>query len=397
MINSELENLRGSPFDALRALLEPLEPAKGLTPMTLTIGEPQHKPPQLMLDALHANEHLYGKYPPAAGTAEQRQAIEGWLKRRFGLSESIVGADKNIAPVNGTREALFMIAQVITERAGHNEAKPAILLPTPYYHTYHAAAFMAGAEPVFMPATKETRFFPDLTGLDPELLDRTTAFYLCSPANPQGTAADWDYLENALRLAIKHDFILIMDECYTEIYDKEPPVGILEVCDKLGEGLNHVLSFHSLSKRSSAAGLRSGFCTGNQDIIQSFIDLRNYAGAVSPLPVCAAAAALWNDDTHVEENRMLYRQKFDAAERIIGDRFSFYRPDGGFFLWLDVGDGIEATKQLWTRGALRVLPGHFLSAYGPDGSNPGDAYIRVALVGELAPTEEALTRLVNSL
>jgi N-succinyldiaminopimelate aminotransferase len=397
MINSELKRLRGSPFNALRALLDPLEPAAGLEPLTLTIGEPQHKPPQIMIDALHASEHLYGKYPPADGTPEQREAIAGWLTRRYGLSDGIVDANSNIAPVNGTREALFMIAQVITERATHNEAKPAILLPTPYYHTYHAAAFMAGADPVFMPATAEHDFFPDLTSLDTELLDRTTAFYLCSPANPQGTAASADYLEKALQLAIKHDFILIMDECYAEIYDSTPPVGILEICDKLGEGLDHVLTFHSLSKRSSAAGLRSGFCTGNTEIIRTFIDLRNYAGAVSPLPVCAAAAALWNDDAHVEENRALYRQKFDIAERILDSRFGFYRPQGGFFLWLDVGDGVDATKQLWTKGALRVLPGKFLSAEGPDGVNPGDKYIRVALVGELDKTEEALTRLANSL
>lgn len=350
-----------------------------------------------MIDALRANEHLYNKYPPVNGTPELRDAITGWLTRRFHLPEGMIQAAENIAPVNGTKEALYMMAQVVTERANHNEPKPAILLPTPYYHVYHAAAVMAGADAVFLPAAKETDFFPNLDALDPDLLDRTTAFYLCSPANPQGASASHDYLKQALMLARRHDFLLIMDECYTEIYDRTPPVGVLEVCAELGGSLDHVLSFHSLSKRSSAAGLRSGFCVGEASLIKTFLNLRNFAGAASPLAVCAAAAALWNDDVHVEENRAMYRLKFDLAERILGTRFGFYRPDAGFFLWLDVGDGIEATKQLWTKAAVRVLPGHYLSASGPDGTNPGDAYIRVALVGDLAPTEEALTRLVNSL
>lgn len=397
MINSELSKLRGSPFDALRTLLGPWEPAAGLDPLTLTIGEPQHKPPQLMIDALRANEHLYGKYPPVGGTAELREAITGWLQRRFHLPDGMVMAEQHIAPVNGTKEALYMIAQVITERTSHNEAKPAILLPTPYYHVYHAAAIMAGAEAVFLPATKENSFFPDLGTLAPELLDRTSAFYLCNPSNPQGTSASKGYLKEVLRLARQHDFLLVMDECYTEIYDKEPPVGILELCAETGGSLDHVLSFHSLSKRSSAAGLRSGFCIGEESLIKTFINLRNFGGAASPLPVCAAATALWNDDAHVEENRVLYRQKFDLAERILGDKFGFYRPDAGFFLWLDVGDGVEAAVRLWTKGALRVLPGNYLSAADANGVNPGDSYIRVALVGELGPTEEALSRLVNSL
>lgn len=397
MLNSELSQLRGSPFDALRALLNPLSPAQNMEQQTLTIGEPQHKPPQLMIDALRANEHLYGKYPPAGGTPELRGAITSWLNRRFHLPGGMVEADSHIAPVNGTKEALYMIAEVITERAGHNQPKPAILLPTPYYHVYHAAAVMAGADAVFMPATKETGFFPDLKTLDAELLDRTSAFYLCSPANPQGTCASKEYLREALRLARQHDFILVMDECYAEIYDKVPPTGILEICAEEGSSLDHVLSFHSLSKRSSAAGLRSGFCVGQEEIIKIFLNLRNFAGAASPLPVCAAAAALWTDDAHVEENRVLYREKFEIAERLLADKFEFYRPEAGFFLWLNVGNGVEATKRLWTHAALRVLPGNFLSITDKNGINPGDEYIRVALVGSAASTEEALSRLVNSL
>jgi aspartate/methionine/tyrosine aminotransferase len=191
--------------------------------------------------------------------------------------------------------------------------------------------------------------------------------------------------------------MLIVDECYSEIYDKAPPTGILEICAKAGGALDHVLAFHSLSKRSSAAGLRSGFCVGETEIIKTFLNLRSFAGAVSPLPVCAAAVALWNDDVHVAENRALYREKFDMAEEIFGPNFGFYRPEGGFFLWLNVGDGVEAAVRLWTKAAIRVLPGKFLSVAGPDGANPGDPYIRVALVSPPEHSKEALTRLADSL
>lgn len=397
MINSDLSLLRDSPFAALRSLLDPLAPPAGVAPALLTIGEPQHTPPQIMIDALRANEHLYGKYPPIEGTAELRRAITGWLQRRFSLPADMVDPDRNIAPVNGTKEALYMIALVITERAAAEAAKPAILMPTPYYHVYHAATVMAGAEPVFLPAGPTTQFFPDLNALDPALLDRTAAFYLCNPSNPQGTVASAAYLRKALELARRHDFMLIVDECYSEIYDATPPVGILEICREKGGSLDHVIAFHSLSKRSSAAGLRSGFCVGEASLIKTFLHLRSFSGAASPLPVCAAATALWNDEAHVEENRALYRRKFDIAEEIFGNRFGFYRPQGGFFLWLDVGDGVEAAKRLWTRGAVRVLPGRYLSVAGPDGVNPGDPYIRVALVAKPEESKEALTRLANSL
>ncbi|MCF8466080.1 MAG: aminotransferase class I/II-fold pyridoxal phosphate-dependent enzyme [Sneathiella sp.] len=397
MINSDLLQLRGSPFEALRTLLDPLAPAPGMEPLILTVGEPQHRPPQLMIDALRASEHLYGKYPPVNGTDEMRNAIVAWLARRYGLPDGMVRADQNIAPVNGTKEALYMIAAVITARAGHNQPKPVILLPTPYYHVYHAAAVMAGAEAVFIPAGPATNFFPDLAAMDPDLLDQASAFYLCNPSNPQGTVASNDYLKKALMLARKHDFMLVVDECYSEIYDAQPPTGILEICKKEGGSLDHMLAFHSLSKRSSAAGLRSGFCVGETAVIKAFLNLRNFAGAASPLPVCAAATALWSDEAHVDENRDLYRKKFDIAEEILGYRFGFYRPQGGFFLWLDVGDGVEVAKTLWTRAAIRVLPGRYLSVTGPDGVNPGNAYIRVALVANQDDTKEALTRLANSL
>lgn len=396
-MNSDLARLRNSPFIALRQLLDPLEPAEGLTPLALTIGEPQNQPPAFMKEALIGNDHLYGKYPPASGTPELRTAICGWLTRHYELSEKLLDPDRHITPVNGTKEALFMLAQVVTNRTTKPAEKPVILIPNPYYHVYHASAVMAGAEPVFLNATKETNFFPDLNLLDEKLLARTSAFYLCSPSNPQGTVAGKDYLRRALELARQYDFTLIMDECYAEIYDREKPDGILQIVQELGGSLENLMAFHSLSKRSSAAGLRSGFIAGDETITKAMINLRNFAGAASPMPVCAASAALWNDDAHVEINRALYRQNIDIAERHLGNRFDFYRPPGGFFLWLNVGNGIEATRKLWTEAAIRVLPGEYLSGEGSNGINPGFEYIRVALVFDPDMMDEALSRIANCL
>ena len=395
-LNRSLNDLRNSPFVALRSLLDPLTPAPGLETLALTIGEPQNQPPQLMKDTLAANDHLYGKYPPVDGTPALREAIVGWLKRRYDLPLDMVQANTHIAPVNGTKEALYMLASVVTDR-GDADKKPAILMPNPYYHVYHAAAVMAGADPVFLNATKDTNFFPDLDGLDEALLERTSAFFLCSPSNPQGTVAGHEYLEKALKLARLYDFTLIMDECYTEIYDQDPPIGMMEVVRDLGGDLSNLVSFHSLSKRSSAAGLRSGFVVGDERIIRPFINLRNFAGAANPLPACAAAAALWEDDAHVVENRTLYQQNISIAEKHLSNRFDFYRPPGGFFLWLNVGDGVEAAKKLWTEGAVRVLPGEYLAGTTENGFNPGKEYIRIALVFDPQMMDEALTRIANIL
>lgn len=392
-MNPDLNGLRNSPFVALRTLLDPLSPPENIEPIALTIGEPQNQPPQFMKDALKESDHLYGKYPPNEGTAELQSAITDWLTRRYDLPSGFIDPKQHLAPVNGTKEALYMLAQVVTDKS----QSPAILIPNPYYHVYHAAAVMAGAEPVFLNATKEHNFFPDLESLDPELLDRCAAFYLCSPSNPQGTAAGEAYLRNALALARKHDFILIMDECYTEIYDKNAPTGILEICKETEDPLRNLVSFHSLSKRSSAAGLRSGFVVGDEKIIKPFLNLRNFAGAASPLPVNAAAAKLWADDEHVALNRDYYRKNIDIAERHLSNRFEFYRPAGGFFLWINVGDGVEATKKLWTEAGIRVLPGEYLSGTDKSGVNPGKEYIRVALVFEPDIMDEALSRIANCL
>ena len=255
----------------------------------------------------------------------------------------------------------------------------------------------AHAEPVFVPALPENRFMPDFAGLDEATLSRTSAAYLCTPANPQGTAASLDYLGTAIELARAHDFLLIVDECYAEIYFDQRPAGALEACARLGGSLANVVAFHSMSKRSSAPGLRSGFVAGDGEVLERYLMLRNYGAVAVSRPILAAAAALLREPSHVEEARAYYTANFDAAHRILCNRYGYYRPDGGFFLWLDVGDGMDAARRLWAQAAVKVVPGELMTREGPGSDAVGKPYIRVALVNDLAATTEALERITDTL
>ena len=396
MINPRLALLPDYPFERLRGLLDPLTPPADVAPIVMSLGEPQHAYPDLVAETLAANSHLYGKYPPVTGTPEFRAAVHDWLVRRYDLPGSMLDADRHIAPVAGTREALFMCAflAVPPEKA---DGEPLVLMPNPFYQCYAGAAVAAGATPVFLPASVETGFLPDLAALSAETLARTTLFYLCTPGNPQGAVADLDYLREALRLARDYDFVLVLDECYAEIYTDAAPPGGLQTCADMGGSLDHVLAFHSLSKRSNVPGLRSGFVAGDADLIKLLLRLKEYGGNPSPLPVYATAAALWREESHVAANRALYREKFDISDRILGNRFGYYRPAGGFFLWLDVGDGEAAARELWTKAAVKVLPGAYLSQAVDGQPNPGAGYIRVAMVHDAATTAEALARIADTL
>lgn len=395
--NPRLNGLTDYFFRRLAALLEPVAPPSGLEPIDLSIGQPMHPTPELLTETLAANGHLWRRYPPVLGTPDFRDASRNWLTRRYDLPDNLLSADQHLLPVAGTKEALFMLSQLVTpDRKGGGQ--PAVLMPNPFYNVYLGGALIAGAEPVLLPVSANTNHLPDLDRLDTSLLDRTVAFFLCSPANPQGSAADLDYLTRALTLARRHDFLLIMDECYSEIYTEQPPAGALQAAMALGEGLDNLLVCHSLSKRSNAAGLRSGFVAGDPALIKAFAHLRNYAAAVQPLPVLAAAAALWRDETHVEENRRLYREKFELADRLLTGRFDYGRPAGGFFLWLNVGDSEAITRKLWSEAALKVVPGAYIGRDDPKtGFNPGADSIRVALVHDMTTTEQALQRLVDTL
>lgn len=405
MRNSRLDHLPEHTWDRLRALLDGVRPGAGSganEPIDLSLGEPRHPMPDFIGEILAQNQALYAKYPPIQGTLAWQAAVSGWLGRRYGLTD--IDAQRHILPVSGTREGLFSAAFIAVpeEKAG---AKPAVLMPNPFYQCYAAAALCAGAEPVYVPATAENGFLPGFATLDDDLWARAALIYLCSPSNPQGTVAERGYLGKIIAKARRNDVILVVDECYAEIYADAPPVGVLQVCaemaaDGRGEAddpYSGVLAFHSLSKRSNLPGLRSGFVAGDPALIAEFRTLRTYGGAPSPLPVYAAAAAAWADEGHVEASRALYREKFDAAERILAGRLSYFRPGGGFYLWLDVGNGERAAKQLWQEAGIRVVPGRYLAQSDASGYNPGAPYIRVALVQPVETTEKALQQLAQTL
>lgn len=385
------EGMPGTPFARLRALLDGIPP--GRTPIDLTLGEPRHPFPDFVPGVIAAHAHAFGRYPPAAGTPDYRAACAGWLERRYGLA-GVIHADTMILPANGTREALFNIAQVVVPRTKAGR-RPAVLLPNPFYQCYAAAALGAGAEPVYLNATAATGHLPDLDAIPEDTLARAAAIYLCAPANPQGAAAPQAYWEKLIHLARAHGIVIVADECYADIYTRTPPVGVLEAAHAAGLGFAGIVSFHSLSKRSNLPGLRVGFSAGDPEITARYAGFRNLAAPQVPLPLMAAAAACWNDDAHAQANRALYRAKFDRAAAILGTAYGFTIPDGGFFLWLDVaaaGGGEAAARRLWEAAGVRVLPGGYLSRDTREG-NPGADYIRIALVGSEDETAEALTRL----
>jgi aspartate/methionine/tyrosine aminotransferase len=399
MLNARLSGMTDYPFTQLAGLLGQVTPFAGRQPLNLAVGEPQSAPPPMVAEVLARHAGDWGRYPPIAGTPEFRQSVAGWLGRRYTLPDDTVDADRAILPVQGTREALFQIATVAAQHTGRDDA--AVLFPNTSYATYAAAGRLAGADAVPLQVRRADGFLPDLEALDADLLERTALFYLCTPSNPEGAVADLDYLKRAIALARRHDFVLAVDECYAEIWDKSAPAGALEAAAALGhdgdDPFANIVVFHSLSKRSSAAGLRSGFIAGDRTIVALMQRLRNYSSSAPPLPILAASAALWSDDVHAAKTRDTYRTKLDVAEAALAGKGKFYRPAGGFFLWLDVGDGEETAIRLWRDAAIRVLPGAYLGRPGADGINPGAPYIRLALVHDDAILGDALHRVSDIL
>jgi N-succinyldiaminopimelate aminotransferase len=364
-------------FPRLRKLLDP-HPAGG-EPIAMTIGEPQHAFPAWVKEVLAESLDGFGKYPPNEGTPELLAAIAGWISRRYRVG---IASDR-LMVLNGTREGLYNVAMALCPEQ-KNGQRPVVLMPNPFYQVYAVAALSAGAEPVYVAAEKETGHLPDFASVPAEVLDRTAMVYLCSPANPQGAVASRDYWRDLLGLAEKHDFIVLADECYSEVWRDVAPVGVLEVAAETGTDPERVFAFHSLSKRSNMPGLRSGFVCGGTQGIARMRQLRNYAGAPLPLPLQRVAERVWADETHVVENRALYGQKYRVADAVLGGVPGYEPPPAGFFLWLPVDDGEQAALRLWRETGVRVLPGGYLSRT-VDGRNPGQGYIRVAMV---APTQE---------
>ncbi|MBL8669815.1 MAG: aminotransferase class I/II-fold pyridoxal phosphate-dependent enzyme [Alphaproteobacteria bacterium] len=392
-LNPRIDSLSAYPFKRLADLLAGIEPVRA-DRVNLTIGEPQFAPPPAIASVVSAHAHLWNKYPPNTGTPEFRAAAASWLSKRFSLPIDALDPERSVVPCSGTREGLFMLGLAACPEAKAGK-RPVIAMPNPFYHVYETAANIAGAEAVFLSAEATGGFLPALDAIKPDLLDRIAVFFLCSPANPQGTIAPTDYLSELIRLARKHDFVVAFDECYSEVYTGAPPPGGLGAALAVGPGprggwLDNVVVFHSLSKRSSAPGLRSGFMAGDPELVSAFARLVGSAGVPTPLPLLAAATALWSDEEHVETYRAAYRENFRAAERHFGSR-GWRAPGGGFYLWLDVGDGEAVAQRLWRDGGIRVMPGAYM-ARGTGAANPGHRYIRAALVHPPQVTADALAR-----
>jgi aspartate/methionine/tyrosine aminotransferase len=386
-----------SPFTRLRRLLEGIEPGMS-PPIEMMVGEPREVMPGFVPDRMVEAKDTLAKYPPIRTSEELRKTIGAWIERRYGITGS-VDALRHVHPLNGSREGLFF---AILPAVGRKvvDGRPVVLLPNPMYHAYLGATYAANCEPVFLDATAETGFLPDLDELEkqPEILARTVAFYLCSPANPQGAVAPPEYIRKALALARQYNFMLFFDECYSEIYTQEPPIGGLQVAAGTPEGFKNIIVFNSLSKRSNLPGLRSGFAAGDADFLEMFAEIRNLTAPQMPGVVQHASVAVWSEEQHVGVIRQAYRAKFDVCDELLKGKFGYKRPAGGFFLWLDMshlGGSIPATVTLWKRCGVKVVPGAYLAQPNARGVNPAEQYIRVALVHDVATIREALKRVVS--
>jgi N-succinyldiaminopimelate aminotransferase len=403
-MNPNLSLLHAYPFERLARLTAGLTPPASLPHIAMSIGEPQHPPPPFVIEALHKSLDQLGSYPATAGTPALRAACARWLERRFGLRAGQVRELEMVLPVNGTREALFALAQaVVGPRAGAR-----VLMPNPFYQIYEGAALLAGATPHLLSTTLATDYLPDLDAVPAEVWRDCQLLYLCSPGNPTGRVAPLAWLARVMSLAHEHDFIVAADECYTELYldEDSPSPSLLTACLAAGnERFSRAIVFHSLSKRSSLPGLRSGFVAGDPELIKSFLLYRTYHGSAMPIPTQIASIAAWEDDAHAAVNRRLYREKYDAVLPILAGVLPVERPDAGFYLWTQVGgDDERFTRELFATQNVTVLPGSYLSRVLPEdhpearrnagsGYNPGAGRVRISLVPEISRCIEAAERI----
>ncbi|MCW8194294.1 succinyldiaminopimelate transaminase [Proteobacteria bacterium 005FR1] len=385
-MNKNLDKLQAYPFEKLAALKAAVgAPVTDQPHIALSIGEPKHSPPAFVLDTLRDNLDKISVYPTTKGSSELREAIAGWLDRRFELTG--IDAEEQILPVNGTREALFAIAQAVV--SGGEDAL--VVSPNPFYQIYEGAAFLAGAKLHFVNCSAENNYLPDFGSVEAQIWERCQLVYLCSPGNPSGAVVPREQLRHLIELADRYNFVIASDECYSEIYfdEAEPPVGLLQVCAEMGRhDFARCLVFHSLSKRSNLPGLRSGFVAGDAAILKDFLLYRTYHGCAMSLPMQIASISAWSDEGHVRENRRLYRQKFDDVLEILAPVIHVRKPEAGFYLWLKTPiNDLDFAQQLFSRENITVLPGSYI-AREADGINPGENHVRIALV---ASPEECVT------
>jgi N-succinyldiaminopimelate aminotransferase len=384
-MNSNLDLLQAYPFEKLNNLFNNAVPPTNFSPIKLSIGEPQHATPDIIIQAMIKDlDQNLAKYPTTKGSLALRETIADWLKRRFKLEN--VDPNRHVLPVNGTREALFSFAQTVVNS---QSANPLVLMPNPFYQIYEGAAKLAGATPWFI------NNFDD--SIPTNVWQQCQLLYICSPSNPSGTILDISVLEKLIEYSDKYNFIIASDECYSEIYadESQPPIGLLEACNLLNRpDYKNCVVFHSLSKRSNAPGLRSGFVAGDADIISKYLQYRTYHGCAMSLATQNASIAAWQDETHVIENRVLYRQKYDAVMDILNPVMpDLQRPPGGFYLWAKTPQNDQTfALELFKQQNVTVLPGSFLSRVA-NGVNPGENYVRMALVATLDECIEAANRI----
>lgn len=392
-MNPRLEQLHPYPFQKLRELFAGVTPNPDLAPVNLSIGEPKHPTPQFIKDALVAGLGGLSNYPITQGSDALRESIAAWAGRRYGVK---LDPATEVLPVNGSREALFAFAQASVDSSRHG--RRVVISPNPFYQIYEGAALLAGARPFFLNTLPENGFAMDWSKVPQDLWGEVNLVYTCSPGNPTGkvmSLADWKELFD---LSDQHGFVIAADECYSEIYFNEasPPLGALTAAQQLGRGLNNLIVFNSLSKRSNVPGMRSGMVAGDAALIKQFLLYRTYHGSAMGPVVQTASIAAWNDETHVIENRRQYAEKFAAVMPLLKDVLSFDAPDAAFYLWARVPGGDDAVfaRDLYETQHVTVLPGSFL-ARDAAGVNPGRGFVRIALVDSLDACVEAAGRIVR--
>ncbi len=385
-LNHNIEKISEYPFSRLRELLSKEKNNKKNNILDLSIGQPYHKFPPFVKTILYKENAKWGLYPHIKGIPILRESYLKWLKKRFNLKRSFFG-DQNIMPLSGTREGLFSISLVLLVKQ--------IIVPNPFYQVYLGASLFQNLPIVLMNADIKENYLFDLDTLQYRIKNKPSLIYFCNPSNPQGKCASENYLKKLINVVRKHNSVLVLDECYTDIYTEKKPIGGIQVCEKTRDGLKNILIFHSLSKRSSVAGLRSGFVVGDKNIIKLFSKLRSYSSPTIPIPIQILSSKLWSDEKHVKDSRSMYKVKFEYADKVLSKYSCYQKPDAGFYLWLNVGNGEKFAQALYRNYSLKVMPGFFLSK--GKYKNPGKNFVRVSLVHNITKCKGAIDQIAKQI
>ncbi|KAA8735380.1 succinyldiaminopimelate transaminase [Acinetobacter qingfengensis] len=385
-MNPDLALLHPYPFEKLNALFAHVQPAD-MPLIPLSIGEPKHAAPTFVQQAIQDNFQHLSTYPNSKGLIELRQSIANWLTQRFQLKS--VNAETQVLPVSGTREAIFSFVQSAIDRTQH----PYVVMPNPFYQIYEGATLLAGAKPYFVNCTIANQYKGNFDAVPNEVWEKTAILFVCTPGNPTGAVLDKNDFKKLIALSDQYNFIIASDECYSELWFEQAPVGLLQVCAQIGrDDFKNCIVFHSLSKRSNLPGMRSGFVAGDEQLLAPYLKYRTYHGAAMPVQHQLASIAAWNDEQHVEDNRIAYRQKFNLFQQELGHLLALKKPDAGFYYWLQVDDDEVFARKLLAQANIKVLPGRYLSRETDQG-NPGENHVRMALVASIAQCEQAIDRL----